>query len=78
MTPGDTATPRHASAPTRAWTAAVLLAASAASAALAGCDTVPSRPANDLATGTDAQSGESGVTVFGTIDTGVGAVRSSR
>ncbi|XDF35259.1 hypothetical protein RBH89_24145 [Paracidovorax avenae] len=75
MTPRDTATPRHASAPTRAWPAAFLLAASAA---LAGCDTVPSRPANDPATGTGAQSGESGVTVFGTIDTGVGAVRSSR
>ncbi len=39
MTPRDTATPRHVSAPTRAWAVAVLLAASAA---LAGCDTVPS------------------------------------
>ncbi|AVS76042.1 hypothetical protein [Paracidovorax cattleyae] len=75
MTPSDTATPRHASAPTRAWVVAALLATSAA---LAGCDTVASRPANDPATGTGAQSGESGVTVFGTIDTGVGAVRSSR
>lgn len=75
MTPRDIAPPRHASAPTRAWAAAALLAASAA---LAGCDTVASRPANDPATGTGAQSGESGVTVFGTIDTGVGAVRSSR
>ncbi|BFO57904.1 hypothetical protein [Acidovorax sacchari] len=76
MTLRDTATPGHASAPTRVWAAAVLLVA--ASAALAGCDTVPSRPANDPATGTGAQSGESGVTVFGTIDTGVGAVKSSR
>ncbi|ADX48437.1 hypothetical protein Acav_4555 [Paracidovorax avenae ATCC 19860] len=75
MTPRDTATPRHASAPPRAWAAAALLAASAA---LAGCGTVASRPANDPATGTGAQAGESGVTVFGTIDTGVGAVRSSR
>ncbi len=45
---------------------------------LGGCGTVAPRPANDPATGTGAQSGESGVTVFGTIDMGAGAVRSSR
>lgn len=75
MIPRDTANLRHASVSKRALAVAILLASSAA---LAGCDTVASRPANDPATGTGAQSGESGVTVFGTIDTGVGAVRSSR
>ncbi len=53
----------------------VLLAAALACAALlAGCETTASRPS----TAEGSQAGESGVTVFGTIDTGVGAVRSSR
>ncbi len=47
-------------------------------AMLGGCGTLAPRPASDPATGTGAQSGESGVTVFGTIDMGAGAVRSSR
>ncbi len=55
--------------------AAALLACCAA-LALSGCGTVASRPSNDPATST--QASESGVTVFGTVDVGVGGVRSSR
>ncbi len=55
--------------------AAALLACCAV-LALGGCGTVASRPSNDPATST--QAGESGVTVFGTVDMGVGGVRSSR
>ncbi len=62
--------------PAAAMAAGVL--ASAVLAVLTGCGTVAPRPANDPATGTGAQAGESGVTVFGTIDMGVGGVRSSR
>lgn len=55
--------------------AAALLACCAA-LALSGCGTVASRPSNDPATST--QASESGVTVFGTVDVGVGGVRSSK
>ncbi|WP_343590057.1 hypothetical protein [Paracidovorax wautersii] len=55
--------------------AAALLACCAA-LALSGCGTIASRPSNDPATST--QASESGVTVFGTVDVGVGGVRSSR
>ncbi|MDT0136818.1 hypothetical protein [Acidovorax sp. PRC11] len=55
---------------------AALLVACCAVLALGGCGTVASRPSNDPATST--QAGESGVTVFGTVDMGVGGVRSSR
>lgn len=62
-------------APGRARYAALLVACCAV-LALGGCGTVASRPSNDPATST--QAGESGVTVFGTVDMGVGGVRSSR
>ncbi len=52
--------------------AAVLLACAAL--ASGGCGTLDSRPA----TGNGSQAGESGVTVFGTVDVGVGGVRSSK
>lgn len=58
----------------RAGTAALL--ACCAALALSGCGTIASRPSNDPATST--QASESGVTVFGTVDVGVGGVRSSR
>ncbi|WP_208910180.1 hypothetical protein [Paracidovorax avenae] len=78
--PSDAVVPqghgRQQRRPVAAMAAGVL--ACAVVAVLTGCGTVAPRPANDPATGTGAQAGESGVTVFGTIDTGVGAVRSSR
>ncbi len=55
---------------------AAALLACCATLALSGCGTVASRPSNDPATST--QASESGVTVFGTVDAGVGGVRSSR
>jgi len=64
-----------ASGAARGHRGALLTAALVACAALlAGCETTAARPS--AAEG--SQAGESGVTVFGTIDTGVGAVRSSR
>lgn len=53
-------------------TLASLLAAVAAVCALAGCDALPKATPADSP---GSQRGESGVTVFGDIDMGVGGVR---
>ncbi|MDA8523531.1 hypothetical protein [Acidovorax sp. NCPPB 4044] len=57
-------------------TARTLLSTLACAAALAGCGATAGKSAHtdDL----NSQKGESGVTVFGTVDAGVGSVRSSR
>ncbi len=64
--------------PARPRRAAAVLATLVTAASLAGCGTLASRPASDSATSMGAQASESGVTIFGTVDMGVGAVRSSR
>ncbi len=78
--PLDAVTPQHHGRRQRRPAAAIAagVLACAVMTILTGCGTVAPRPANDPATGTGAQAGESGVTVFGTIDMGVGGVRSSR
>ncbi|CAM4177043.1 hypothetical protein [Paracidovorax anthurii] len=57
-------------------TARILLATLACTAALAGCGATAGKSARS--DDQNSQQGESGITVFGTIDAGVGSVRSSR
>lgn len=64
----------HRTTHTAAVAARRLIALLACAAALAGCGTAT--PRSDMKDDLNSQKGESGVTLFGTIDMGVGVQRS--